>query len=389
MSPAPARVDADVIVLGAGAVGSAAAWRLARHGARVIALDRWAPPHAHGSTHGRTRIIREAYFEDPAYVPLVQRAAGLWAELERDAGRTLVARTGGVMVGPPDGALVSGARRSAREHDLPCEELTPAQLRRRFPGFEPAPDMVGLFEPRAGVLFPEACVEAMLQQASALGASVRTDTPARWWRVERGVATVDTVHGALRAPRLVVAAGAWMAAVVPGLPVSLTVERQVTCWFAPRAHAEWFGAARAPISIWEHERGRMFYTIPDFGDGLKAAIHHDGELVSPDAPRTPPRAEETAAVAALLARHLPDAAGTLRDAATCLYTNTPDRHFLIDVHPGHDAVLIASACSGHGFKFASAIGEALAEWSLEGGSTMDLSPFRLARFARPRGPLDA
>jgi len=377
--------DADVIVLGAGAVGSAAAWRLARRGARVIAIDRWSPPHVHGSTHGRTRIIREAYFEDPAYVPLVQRAYALWAELERESGHTLFARTGGVMVGPPDGTLVAGARRSALQHGLPHEELSAAELRRRCPGFAPRPDMVGLYEPRAGVLFPERCVEAMLARAAALGAELRLDTLARWWRVRRGTVVVDTVHGTLRARRLIVAAGAWMPAVVPGLPAALTVERQVVHWFASRAHPEWFDASHAPVSIWEHEPERMFYTIPDLGDGLKAAVHHEGELVSPDAPRTPPAPGESEAVRALLARYLPDAAGALREAATCLYTNTPDRHFLIDVHPGHDAVLMASACSGHGFKFATAIGEALAEWSLEGGATLDLAPFRLARFTRPDG----
>jgi sarcosine oxidase len=353
----------DVIVTGLGAMGSAAVRELARRGLRVLGLDRYAPPHAHGSTHGRTRIIREAYFEHPAYVPLVQRADLLWTALEREAAERLFVRTGGLMVGPERGVLVSGARTSAEQHGLPHELLRSTEVRRRFPALAPESDAVALYEPRAGVLFPEACVRALLSCAARDGAELRTGDPMLTWRVDGGVVRVATAIGEHTADRLVLALGPWLPEFLNGAQIALTVERQVQYWFGSRGHAERFTPDHLPIALWEVP-DRMFYTIPDFGDGLKVAVHHAGEITDPQHVRRTTSEQEDASARALVERYLPEAAGELRDRAVCLYTNTADGHFLIDHHPMHQEVVIVSACSGHGFKFATAIGEMVAKLCL-------------------------
>ena len=350
----------DVIVTGLGAMGSAAARELARRGLRVLGLDRYVPPHAHGSTHGRTRIIREAYFEHPAYVPLVQRAEGLWRELEREVGERLFVRTAGLMIGAEDGALVRGARASAEQHGLPYEMLTSADVRRRFPVVSPEPHAVALLEPRAGVLFPERCVRALLGCAVRDGAELRTGEPMLTWRVEGGDVRVATAIGEHVADRLVLALGPWLPDFLDGAQIQLQIERQMQHWFAPRARAEEFSPDHLPIALWETAE-RMFYTIPDFGDGVKIAVHHDGEITDPQRVRRTITEQEDASARALVERFLPDAAGELRDRAVCLYSNTTDGHFVIDHHPAHREVVLASPCSGHGFKFATAVGEIVAK----------------------------
>jgi sarcosine oxidase len=362
-------------------MGSAAAWQLARRGLQVIAFEAHPPVHAWGSSHGRTRIIREAYFEHPLYVPLVQRAYALWAELEREAGRALLRPTGGLMIGHPDSAVVAGARRSAREHALPHELLAAGEVRRRFPTFAPAPDMSAVFEPRAGLLLVEECVAALQQAARGHGARLEHQTPVLSWDVEGSSVVVNTPAGRHRAGHLVLCAGPWLPRLVASLALPLRVERQLSHWFEPARDPDAFAAARCPVTIWEHGPGRVFYTIPDpGGQGFKAGIHHDGDTVDPDTVRRDPAPEDEARVRRLLERFIPAANGRLLEARVCLYTNTPDEHFVIDRHPGAPRVLVASACSGHGFKFAPAVGEAVAALVTEGSGRFDLSPFRLDRF---------
>jgi sarcosine oxidase len=368
---------ADVVIIGLGAMGSQVAHALARRGRRVVGLDRFSPPHAFGSSHGRSRIIREAYFEEPAYVPLVQRSYELWTELQRESGQTLLRLTGGLMAGPADGVLVRGARRSAAVHGLPCEDLSAPEIRKRFPAFAPDPGMVGVFEPRAGVLFPEACIEAALQGAAAAGAELRVDEEVEEWRADSGAVQVRTARGSWSAGTLVIAAGPWLPRVVPGLP--LTVARQVLHWFEPLADHGLFAPEACPIALWEVEGGRIFYTFPDLGDGVKAAIHHEGEITDAERVRREVTPEDEEAVWSLLGRLVPSAAGRRRESAVCLYTNTPDRNFLIDRHPQHEQVLLVSPCSGHGFKFAPVIGEIVADLVTEGASRFDLRPFALER----------
>jgi sarcosine oxidase len=379
----------DVIVIGLGAMGSATVRDLAARGVRVLGLERFRSPHTLGSTHGRSRIIREAYFEHPLYVPIVRRAYEKWDELARLAGRTLFVRTGGLMVGPADGTLVGGALRSAREHGIDHELLDRAAMASRFPQFRLEEGWSALLERRAGLLLPEACIEASLALASASGAELHADEPAMAWDASGGRVRVTTERATYEATRLVLAAGAWMPGLLGGL-APLVVERQMLHWFEPRARRELFGPERCPIALYEYAPERFFATFTDLGDGVKAGIHHEGEATSPAAVRRTISAKEDATVRALVERVLPDAAGRQVESRVCLYTNTPDGHFIIDRHPAHDTVTVLSPCSGHGFKFASAIGEIAADLVLDGESRFDLEPFRLSRFStRERQPRTA
>ncbi len=373
----------DTIVVGLGAMGSAALYHLASRGVRALGIDRFAPPHSHGSTHGRTRIIREAYYEHPSYVPIVQRAYELWAELERKAGQPLFVQTGGLMIGPPEGLLFAGALRSAKEHGLEHTILSPAEVHARYPGFVVPEVSLALLEPRAGLLFPEKCVESHLALAERAGATIRTGVMVNAWDADAGV-RVATDAGDFRADSLILAAGPWLPSLVPDLDLPLEIERQLFHWFAPASHPEWYDAAHSPISLIEYADDRYFATFPDVGHGVKAGIHHEGAAIDIDAAREPATAAEGREMLALLARYLPQAAGRILDRATCVYTNTPDHDFLLDTHPAHPNVIIASPCSGHGFKFSSAIGEILADLLLTGETSFDLTPFALSRLV-PRG----
>lgn len=371
---------ADVAVIGLGAMGSAALLTLARRGVAAIGLDQFRPPHALGSTHGRSRVIREAYYESPAYVPLVRRATELWEALERDGSRPLLRRTGGLMLGSPDCRLVSGSRESAQAHGVPFELLDAAELRRRFPVFRVEHDSVGLLEHRAGFLDPEACVETALRLAVQAGATLRLETPVSSWRRSRDGLILATPSGPVECGAAILAAGAWAPPRLASAGIPLTVERQVMFWFQPREHPERFGAERMPVFIWEWAAGRLFYGIPDHGAGVKVARHHEGLTIDPDGARLPVGEAEIADMRATLRATMPDAEGTLREAVTCLYTNTPDQHFVLGFHPDEPRLVIASPCSGHGFKFAPAIGEIVADLATVGTSRFDLSPFRPDRF---------
>ena len=368
----------DVIIIGLGAMGSAAAYHLARRGQRVLGLDRFSPPHTMGSSHGQTRIIREAYFEHPSYVPIVQRAYELWDELARAADAPLLLQTGGLMIGAPDSIVFTGAKHSAETHGLPHEILTASAVRQRFPALRPSDDMLAVLEPRAGILFPERCVAAHLTLASRHGANLRTEEPVvRWTATEHGVEVVTT-KGTYRAAQMILSAGSWARELLPDLNPPLTIERQVLFWFEPKTAPEHFYPERCPIHLWQiggDEGRRFFYGFPDLGEGMKIAWHHDGSNVSPDFVSRDVAPAEVESMRGLLRRYLPQADGRFRSAAVCLYTNTPDEHFWIDRHPAHPQVIIASPCSGHGFKFASAVGEILTDLAIHGKSHFDLGLF--------------
>src|SRR2546425_1167784 len=228
----------DVIIVGLGAMGSAVACHLARRGKRILGLDRFAPPHAFGSSHGQTRIIREAYFEHPLYVPLVQRAYELWAELEQGAGRSLFRETGGLMIGKPDSAVVVGATRSAHEHSLQHEVFSAAEVRSRFPALQPTDEMLAVWEPRAGILFPEICIEAHWTMARKHGADLRADEPVLNWAEDGGGVRVVTSKAAYHAGQLVLTAGSWTLSLLRDVKLPLAIERQVQYWFEPKHPAQ-------------------------------------------------------------------------------------------------------------------------------------------------------
>jgi len=373
----------NAIVVGLGAMGSATLYHLAQRGWRVLGLEQFAPGHKRGSSHGDSRIIRETYFEHPLYVPLVQRAHELWRELEELSGSSLMTITGGIMIGPPDGSVVPGTLRSAAEHSLPYEVLTPVEVRERFPAFRLAEGLVAVFDPRAGFLDPEACNRAHITVARDAGADARFDEPALDWIPDGSGVRVTTASDTYTADRLVLTGGAWNSELLPDLVLPLTIERQTAFWLEPEVDAPDYDPARFPIYAYEYRAGCICYGFPRLPRGIKASVMHDGETVPyPDeVDRTVAESEVNPLRAALrpILPTLSDA--TVRESEVCLFTNTPDHDFIIDVHPFCPQVLISSPCSGHGFKFSSAIGEIQAELLTKGKTKFDLSPFRIDRWA--------
>jgi sarcosine oxidase len=371
--------DHDVIVVGVGAMGSAALYHLARRGLRVLGLERFEPGHDRGSSHGRTRIIRLGYFEDPSYVPLLRRTYALWRELEAAHGRQLLHVTGIAEIGPPDGALVAGTLRSVQRHGLPHAVVAADKLQHRLPALRLPADYIGVLQPDGGYLEAEPAVQAHAALAQAAGAELRTNVTVH--AVEpngRGV-RVSTDAGSFQAATAVVAAGAWLEKLMPGC-APLRITRQVMAWFAPKEPAL-FAPDRFPVFLLESRHG-VHYGFPLLGEaGVKIAKHHHrDETVDPDAHARGATAEDEAVIRAAIAEHLPAADGPLIAAKSCLYTMTPDGHFILDRLPQSPAIIIASPCSGHGFKFASVIGEIVADLVERGTTPHDISRFRLGRF---------
>jgi sarcosine oxidase len=373
----------DVIVVGLGAMGSATLHQLAHRGFNVLGIEKFTPGHANGSSHGKSRIIREAYFEDPRYVPLVQRAYECWRALEAESGVTVFQQTGGLMLGAPESEVVSGALLSARLHGLSHEVLTPDDVRRRYPAFRPRASDVGVVEPRAGMLAPEAAITAFVRVAQRDGAHVSTNEAMLSWRAVGDGVEVTTTGATYSADRLVLTVGAWSGKVLAELGVPFVPQRNVLYWFEPAANPEFFTPEKFPIFLQDLDGGLTLYGFPDTGDGVKVALHHYGDNVDPDSLRRTVSEDEIAYMRALLAQHMPDVNGALRDAAACMYTNVPDNHFVIDWHPAHRNVVVASPCSGHGFKFASALGEVLASMVVGAPVDFDTSLFSLDRFRAP------
>ncbi len=379
----------DVIVAGLGGMGSAAAYHLAGRGKRVLGLEQYSPAHDRGSSHGQSRIIRLAYSEDPAYVPLVIRAYELWERLERETGEDLMTITGGLMIGPPGTRFFEGSKESAERYDLPYEVLDAAGLKDRYPVFEPTPDTVALFEEKAGFLRPEASVKAHLERASSLGADLRFGEEILSWEPTRSGVLVETTAGTYEAERLVVSAGAWAPKLLADLGLPLEVTRQILFWFDPKGGIEPFLPDRFPIFIWEPEDGNSFYAIPAHDGptgGVKVAFFRaDGKPADPETIDREIHGEEVEFVRGYLARYVPDLDGDFLYAKTCMYTNTPDEHFVISTHPEYPQVAIAAGFSGHGYKFCSVVGEILADLATEGETPhpIDLfSPARLVGTAR-------
>jgi sarcosine oxidase len=371
----------DAIVVGLGAIGSATLCHLALRGLRVLGIEQFSPGHALGSSHGDSRIIRETYFEHPLYVPLVQRAHHLWRELEERSETSLMTIGGGLMIGPHDGVVVSGTLRSATEHELPYELLSSEATREEFPAFCLADDLVAIFDPRAGFLDPEACNRAHLSVAREAGAEARFDEPVRSWAPDGLGVRVTTASGNYLADRLVIAAGAWNVELLRDLGLPLTIERQSVFWLQPETDTRSYDSARFPIYAYEYKHGSICYGFPRLPRGVKASVMHGGETSRhPDKVRRTIDENEVEPLRAALRPVLPGLAmAPVRESGVCIFTNTPDHDFIVDFHPEHPQVLVSSACSGHGFKFASALGEVQADLLTGGISRFDLSAFRIDR----------
>jgi sarcosine oxidase len=372
----------DAVVLGLGAMGSATLCHLALRGWRVLGLEQFSPGHSLGSSHGDSRIIRATYFEHPLYVPLVRRAHNLWRELEERAGASLMTIKGGLMIGPPDGMVVSGTLRSAAEHHLPYELLAPEATRERFPAFRLADDLVAVLDPGAGYLYPEACNKAHISVAREAGAEARFNEPVIAWAPDGAGVCVTTASRDYFADRLVIAGGAWSGELLRELGLPLTVERQSVFWLEPDGEPESYDSARFPIYAYEYKPGSICYGFPRLPHGLKASVMHDGETSQhPDRVRRTIEEAEAEPLRAALRPVLPGLAkAAIRESGVCIFTNTPDHDFIIDFHPRYRQVLVSSACSGHGFKFASALGEVHADLLTTGSARFDLSAFRIDRW---------
>ncbi|HEX8967492.1 MAG TPA: N-methyl-L-tryptophan oxidase [Chloroflexota bacterium] len=351
----------DAIVVGLGAMGSAATYQLSRRGLRVLGLDAFEAGHELGSSHGESRIIRLAYYEHPGYVPLLRRAYELWAELEQESASPLLSLTGGLMIGPPDGELVSGTRASAEQHGLSVEVLDAVEVRHRFPALQPADDEVALFEPQAGFLRPERCIEVALRLASAAGALIHHGEPVRAWRATPRTIELSTDLGTYTAERLVLTCGARMSSVLDPASVPVVAERMPLFWMQPD-QPRLFSVERLPVYLWEVSRDAMFYGFPHVEwPGVKVARHHSGDFCDPDTVDRHVNETDEARLRAVIQNRLPNLNGEVVSSRVCLYENSPDHHFLIDCLPEHPNVVFAGGFSGHGFKFASVVGEILAD----------------------------
>ena len=372
----------DVIVVGVGGMGSAACWQLARRGLRVLGLERFDIPHAMGSSHGISRIIRLPYYEDPAYVPLLQRAYALWAEAERASGETLLVTTGSIDGGLEDDALFQGALASARLHGLAHAVLGGAEVNERFPGYRLPDEARLVFQPQGGLIASERAIVTHVRLAQAAGATIRAREQVLAWEAHpsgEGV-VVRTDKGEHRAGRLILAAGAWMGELAAPLAGMAVPERQVLAWLQP-LRPEWFTPERFPVFNLQVEEGRYYglpvYEVPGFKFGR---YHHLGEVGTADGMRREVDEVDEALLRQFGERYFPDGSGPTMALRACLFTNTPDEHFVIDRHPAHGQVVLASPCSGHGYKFCSVIGEILADLVTGDGTTRhEIGFLRLGR----------
>lgn len=371
----------DVIVVGVGAMGSSACYHLARRGVRVLGLEQFDIPHALGSSHGYSRMIRMAYYEHPDYVPLLRRAYELWRELERAWGQQLLFEVGGVYMGPPEGHVVAGAVQAAQHHRLEHEVLPHEALKARFPQFRLPSCFSGVWEPRAGFLLPEKVVAAQAELALRAGADLHgREAVLEWDSAASGIA-VRTSKGEYRAGRVLFCGGPWTGKLVRDLGVELVVTRQVLGWLWPR-RPELFGLGTFPVWGIEAADGSLSYGFPMIPDcpGLKVARHGRGTVTDPDTVARQATPADEAEVRAIVETNLPDGAGPVLSMRICLYTNSPDGHFIIDTHPRHPRVVLACGFSGHGFKFASVVGEVLADLAAEGKTALPVGFLGLRRF---------
>jgi sarcosine oxidase len=371
----------QIAVIGLGATGSAALYQLARRGIRAIGIEQFAIGHDRGSSHGATRIIRLAHYENAAYVPLMRRAYELWRELEGIAKQKFITTTGIIQIGPADAQIIHGTIAAARRHNLQIEVLNASSTMRRYPAFQLPENFQAVWQPDGGFIEAAKALEATVRIAIESGAQVRAGERVHGIEPRAQGLRIKTDRGEIDADGAIVSVGPWTAGFLPELKLPLRVTRQVVGWFEPHDRAL-FTADRLPVFILETEYGHH-YGLPAYGRmGLKLAKHHHlEEIVDADACQRTVSAADVAAIRAPLAQCLPGADGRLIAAETCLYTMTPDETFIIDRMPGYPHIVIASPCCGHGFKFSPVVGEILADLVTGGTTAHDISRFRLQRFA--------
>lgn len=366
----------DAIVIGLGVMGSATAWQLVRRGLSVLGLDRFEAGHERGSSHGRTRVIRRVYGEGAIYMPLLERAYAFWDQMESESGRAFLHRTGGLDMGPAGSPLLCNAAEAARLHGVDHERLGAAGIMARYPALALPDHYEGIFAPDSGLLLSDEINAWFRESATAAGADLLWQTPVQGWRRDGKTYAVDTATGSVAAHRLVIAAGAWTGCLVPELDPVLAVERQVIAWYAPKADL-----AGLPVFQVEPEDGVRPYIMPPLlGDGLKIGVYgHLGQRGPEMRDGAPPDAGDDAVLRTSLERWLPGMAGSTQEMKECRFTRTTDDRFIIGRLPRDPGVVILSPCSGHGYKFAPAIGEAAADLVMDSEPAVDLGPFSVDR----------
>ena len=385
----------EFLVLGLGAMGSAAAFQLAKRGRKVLGIDQFAPPHRFGSSHGETRITRLAIGEGEHYTPLVLRSHELWREIEKETGADLLTITGGLILSSISrtGMLhvdqfFSNTVAAAEKYRIPHQILSAQDIRSRFPQFDVRDNELGYYEPSAGYLRPEACIAAQLQLAQKYGAAIHINEKVLSFQASSDGVIVTTDQRSYRAAKLIVSAGAWLPELLAErYATPFKVLRQVLLWFAVKGPIARFLPANCPIFIWELQGPQQaiygFPAIEGVEGGVKVATQQYEQSTTPQTVNRDVSDEEAAAMhAKYVAPYLPDLSSRCIKAVSCLYTATPDAEFVIDFHPESKRVIVASPCSGHGFKHSAAIGEALAELAVDGKSRFDLSAFGFSRFTK-------
>ena len=361
-------------------MGAATGWRLATRGVQVVCFDRHSPPHTFGSSHGESRITRTAYFEGPWYVPLLQETFPLWRELEEASGALLLTLTGALMIGHPTADAITGALAAAAKHDLDARLLNAEELGGRYPGHVFGALDVAVLDLQAGFVLPEAAIAAMIERLVALGGEMRRETVVTAVDSKPDGVEVVTTGAREKFDAVVITPGPWMPSLAPWLP--LTVERQVLAWLEIERDANWLVPERFPVFIRETDDLGDIYGVPTLdGVSMKIARHHDGEATDPESIRRDVSDAELAPLQTFAATYLRGVTGRVTRTAVCMYTNTPDGDFVIDLHPEDPRIVVVSACSGHGFKFAPVIGDIAADLASNRTTSRDISRFRAARFA--------
>ncbi len=371
----------DIIIIGLGAHGSSALYHLSKTSNKICGIDRFTPPHNKGSSHGQTRIIRQAYHESPMYVPLVKEAYNLWHELEKSSGEKLLLQTGGIILGDKNASVITGAKLSAKTHKVSYDYLNSEEIKKQFPAFNPAKETVAVVEKNAGILFPEKCIKANIDQAKNNGVALMFNEAVQSINQKNNVIEIVTDKDVYQTKKLIVTAGAWLNDLLPDLHLPLNIKRQVLFWFKNIDAQKQTSLLpnKLPVYIWEYNKGRVFYGFPDLGDGIKIAPHHEGQPIQPSLLSQEVSEDEINNIKMLADKYL-NANLQFNYAEVCMYTNTPDKHFIIDFHSSNKNIIIASPCSGHGFKFSSVIGKILCDMATGERVQFDLSPFSIKRF---------
>ena len=370
----------DVIIIGLGAMGSASSLFLAKKGIKVIGFDSYKPPHKFGSTHGHTRVIREAYHEGTSYVPIVQRAYKLWSELEKKSKNQLLLEYGGLILGN-NGDHIKKANASAKKYKIPITNFTKNEIIEKFSVLNPPDDFLGLYENRSGAVFPDRSIEFILSEAQKLGSVHNYDEKVINWKKIDNYYQVTTDKGQYFSEKIIFSSGAWIKNLIPKLNLPIKVERQVLFWFKPKNNEEKFNYKYLPNTGWDLDNGLEFYTQPNIENhGFKVAMHHNGKYIKPEDLDRKSNIEDLKTVRNFLEEYIPDANGELLNSTVCIYTDTPDLDFIIDFYPDDENIIVCSPCSGHGFKFTPAIGEICSNLVVHKSSKFDLSEFSINRF---------